>query len=192
MRRLVTSAALFLTFCFCSVPAFAQEGMEEYMKLMGPGPEHEILKKMVGSWNLKISFWQMPGADPVTTEGTSENRLILGGRFLQMESQSGEGETYMETLNILGFDRRHEKYTTVGFDTWGTYYVTATGDYDEAKKTLTYYGEDDDPVMGFTQKYRYIVSWLSDDSFRMEIIFIDFPMVQEKEWKMVEILYTRK
>ena len=39
----------------------------------------------------------------------------------------GEGEMKMEGLNLMGYDRRHKKFTTVVFDTWGTYYVTGAG-----------------------------------------------------------------
>lgn len=96
--------------------------------------------------------------------------MILGGRFLLMESKSGEGEMYTETFNLAGFDRRHKKYTTIGLDTWGTYYVTAAGSYNDTTKTLKMYGEDQDPVMGFTQKYDFInfLYFISQDKKRRQ------------------------
>jgi hypothetical protein len=33
----------------------------------------------------------------------------------------------VESTTIIGFDRRSKKYTTVGLDTMGTYWVTAAG-----------------------------------------------------------------
>ncbi len=169
----------------------AQEGMEEAMALMQPGPEHELLKEFVGSWDMQVKIWQAPGQDPMTTTGTCENRMILGDRFLITETVSGEGQMHTETMGIMGYDRRHKKFTNVGFDTWGTYYVTASGDYDEEKRQYTLYGEDTDPVMGIDQKYNFIITWITDDAWKVEVVFLDFPMVEEKEFKMVEITYVR-
>lgn len=101
---------------------------------------------------------------------------------------------YTETFNLAGFDRRHKKYTTIGLDTWGTYYVTAAGIYDETMKTLKMYGEEDDPAKGFTQKYDFIIHFESSDKHIYEVIFYDFPtpVGVQKEFKMMEIVYTRK
>ena len=169
----------------------AQEGMNEAMALMEPGPEHELLKEFVGNWDMQVKIWQAPGQEAMTTTGSCENRMILGDRFLMMETVSGEGMMHTETMGIMGYDRRHKKFTNVGFDTWGTYFVTASGDYDEAKRQYTLYGEDTDPVMGIDQEYNFIITWMNDDAWKVEVVFIDFPMVEEKEFKMVEITYVR-
>ena len=189
MRTILLTAAVML---LATAGTRAQEGMAEYMELMKPGPEHELLHAFVGSWEMNVKLWQMPGQDPVEASGTAENRMILGDRFLLLESTSGEGEMYTETMGIMGYDRRHKHFTNVGYDTWGTYYVTSKGDYDAEKKQWILYGEDSDPIMGFDQKYNFIITWLNDDTWKVEVVFIDFPMADEKEFKMVEITYTRR
>jgi len=43
---------------------------------------------VVGTWGAKITTWMSPGAPPQESTGTSENKWVLGGRFVQ---QSHEG-----------------------------------------------------------------------------------------------------
>lgn len=168
------------------------ELMKMYMELANPGEEHKLLESLVGTWDTEVKLWGQPGQDPMTATGTAVNTMILGGRFLLTESTGGEGPMKLESLSITGFDKRHKKYTMVGFDTWGTYYVTAAGSYDDTTRTITMYGEDEDPVMGVTQKYDFIVRILSEDTYVEEIVFKDFRTPNEEEFKAVEITYTRK
>jgi hypothetical protein len=146
---------------------------------------------MVGTWEQTVKFWMKPGAEPAEMKGNSINRMILGGRFLQSDVKGGEGEMQMEGLNIMGYDRRHKHFTTVGFDTWGTYYVTAAGPYDENSKSIVMYGEDEEPTAGITQKYDIIVRFIDDDNFVSEIVFKDERTPDQSEFKMVEVTNKR-
>ena len=175
---------------WCHVPARSQD-MSAMLELMQPGPEHELLKKFAGNWDMSLKMW-MPGQPEIVTTGTSTSRMILGGRFLEFTAESGTGDMFWESLTILGFDRRHKRYTSVGYDTWGTYYVTASGEYDAAKQQIKLYGEDDDPVMGMKQKYFFVFTWKDDNAFTLEVIFVDFPGVEDEEYKMIEINYRRR
>lgn len=166
--------------------------MEAYMELMQPGPEHKLLETMAGSWNLKVTIWMQAGAEPMIFEGTAEQVMILGGRFLESKFAAGDGPFATQGLTILGFDRRYGEYTSVGFDTWGTYFVTAKGSYDPKSKTITMYGEDKDPVAGRTQKYNMIYRLTDQDSIHNEVIMVDAKdMYGVDEFKMVEVEYTR-
>ena len=167
------------------------EKMQEMMALAEPGPEHEILVKMAGTWEQTVKFWMKPGSEPSVMHGKSVNTMILGGRFLQSNVTGGEGEMKMEGLNLMGYDRRHKKFTTVGFDTWGTYYVTAAGPYDEKTKSIVMYGEDEEPTMGITQKYDIIVQIVDEDTYVTEIVFKDARTPDQKEFKMVEVTNKR-
>jgi hypothetical protein len=165
--------------------------MEEMMALAQPGPEHKMLEKMVGTWEQTVKFWMKPGTEPAEMKGKAVNKMILGGRFLQSNMSGGEGEMKMEGLNLMGYDRRHKHFTTVGFDTWGTYYVTAAGQYDEKTKSIVMYGEDEEPTAGITQKYDIIVRFIDDDTFVSEIVFKDERTPNQEEFKMVEVTNKR-
>ncbi len=166
--------------------------MAEYQELAQPSDEHKLLESLVGKWEQTTKFWQKPGGEPIAGPGTTVNKMILGGRFLVSEWENSEGEMQGEGLYILGFDRRSNRYTFVGFDTWGTYYLTAEGTWDEAAKTLTFRVEDKDPVRGFTQKYDYIIHLVDDDNYVIEVVFKNKELTEGlPEFKMVESTFTR-
>lgn len=166
--------------------------MAEHMKLAQPSEEHKLLESMVGKWEQTAKFWEKPGAEPTVVTGVSANKMVLGGRFLLSEWEGGEGEMQGQGFNIMGFDRRFNRYTLVVFDTWGTYYVTAAGTWDDGTKTLTLHGEDEDPVWGSTQKYDYIIRFVDDDNYIIEVVFKNKELTEGlPEFKMAESTFTR-
>lgn len=168
------------------------EMLATQMELAKPGPEHHRLARLEGEWQLTVRLWMEPGAEPMVFEGTGENRMILGGRFLECRSVSGEGPMQTETLTLIGFDRRYERYTSVGWDTWGTYYVTAAGPFNDSTRAIVMAGEDHDPIMGYTQVYDMILRLIDNDTYIWEVVFKNPEITKGAEqFKMVEITSTR-
>jgi hypothetical protein len=62
-----------------------QAAMEVYQKLATPGAPHKLLESMTGSWRTHTKSWMEPGTPPVESEGTCEQKMLLGGRYLQQE-----------------------------------------------------------------------------------------------------------
>lgn len=188
------------TLAFDSRPLLAQQPNDEQRRelvarmvgLNTPGEEHALLSSMEGRWHQTVRIWSSPGAEPSQHEGTSENRMILGGRFLESRTEGGRGAMPVEGLTIMGFDKRYERFTVVGFDTWGTYYITAAGGYDPETRTITMMGEDDDPVLGHTQLYDIVIRLIDEDSFVSEIIFKDEAHTKGGDpFRMVEVTFRR-
>ena len=173
-------------------PENQQEMIAKYMELAKPGEEHELLESLTGDWEQEIKTWMQPGADPMNHKGKAINKMVLGGRFLQTNATGGEGQFLTENIIIYGYDKRHKNFTVVGFDTWGTYYVTAAGDYIPEEKKITMYGEDEDPTMKVTQKYFMNIYFINENKYITDVVFKDFRTKDEKEFKMVEIVHTRK
>lgn len=162
----------------------------QIMQLMQPGPEHERLTTQVGSFVDETKVWMRPDADPITIEGTSESELILGGRFLMSRAEfSFPMLGDMEGLRMMGFDRRHGEYTIVGFDTMGTYYITAAGKWDEERQAIVLHGTDEDPFIG-EQVYDFVMEFPDEDTVKTSLIFYD--MYQEGPFKLMEITSRRE
>lgn len=208
MHRTLAARALFpalLLFCMSVpaqdstdiAPAMADSLMKvrqaEMMRLSQPGPEHELLAKYEGTFDMEINYYMAPGQDPMAMSGVATNRMILDDRFLEMASEGDMGGFTMKALSILGFDRRHKVFTVTGFDNTGTYSVSAQGEYDEETRTITLSGADEDPVFGFVQEYDFVMELIDDDTFTWAVTFFNPEMTQgEDEFTMVEIRYTRK
>jgi len=158
------------------------ELMEMYQKRNAPGPEHELLEKMAGRFRTTTRYYQ-PGGEPWELEGVTDNRLILGGRFLACDAKFGKADLENESHVILGYETRYERYINVTFDTMGTYYVTAAGQYDPESRTLVMTGQDEDPMEG-TRNYDFVTRFLDGGRFVNEIVF-KFP--GGAEHKAVEV-----
>ncbi len=168
---------LLLAFALAAAPLAAQEPpdsaqMARIMELARPGPEHDRLAAMAGDWDVT---YRMGGT---TITASVESRIILGGRFLMSTATgSGEGIPY-EALHIMGFDRGPGVYTAVGFDTWGTFYVTAAGPWDTERGGAVLSGSYDDPATGHHHDYEFIWTVHGPDRFTWDIVFLDDDMRQ--------------
>ena len=127
-RRLLLSALLVL--CTVSAGAAAaatdqaqadqQKMMEEYMKLLALGPNHDYFKDFVGKWDVKTTAWMTPGAEPAVSRNVSEATLILGGRFLMTKFSGNIFGQAFEGLQIDGYDNLTKKYVTFWIDNSST------------------------------------------------------------------------
>jgi hypothetical protein len=100
-----------------------------------PGPEHEVLKKHVGTWDLTMKF---AGAE---TKGTATYKMDLGGLWL---ASTFDGEVFGQKFSGRGmdtYDAARKKYVSVWFDSMSTYPMTMEGTFDPGKKALTLVGE---------------------------------------------------
>lgn len=167
-----------------------QTKLEADMVSLGqPGPEHERLAAMAGTWDLEQRMF-MPGSDtPQVVRGEVVSEMVLGGRFLRIHT---EVAGFSESIGFLGFDRRHGEFTTVGFDTLGTYWVTGAGPYDPERDALVLYGEDEDPIAGLTQRYEFVISQPSADELIVAVVFLPGSFGITEPWKAVELFHTRR
>jgi len=161
---------------------------DQVQRLGGPGPEHQLLGKLAGAWSQEVRYWLSPGGEAMVAAGTGRNELILGGRFLTMAAAAGEGPMHTESLTILGFDRRGGRYTLVGYDTWGTYYITGEGLYDGATRTLTLAGANRHPASGRTEEYDITFRWAGDDEVVQAVVF---KLPDGGTYKAAEITWRR-
>jgi len=175
MKTKLSSIALL---CAVATTAFSQG-------LAAPGPEHKLLAGLAGTWAAETKIWHQPGQPPMVLKGTMKNELILGGRFLRSHAKAGP----VERLVIHGYDRRHKRYTTTGFDSGGTYSISTTGTYDAAKKTLTMRGKDEAPG-GMTRVYEFVTRFIDKDRYVTE--FYVSNKEGTKRFKMAESTAVRK
>jgi hypothetical protein len=179
-NRLMILALSVCAIAILTTPARAQEkpSKEDLAKaaaaqaaIASPGPEHKRLAALEGTWDQEVKLWMAPGQNPVTFKGTAQNTMILGGRFLQTQSKFGGEGFQAEALLIMGFDRRSNQYTEVDFDSQGTYYVTGAGPFDSARNAIVLSGEETQPGGAPVNKFDTIITVLSPDKYRTEIIF---------------------
>jgi hypothetical protein len=100
-----------------------------------PGPEHEILKKHEGTWDVAMKFGGME------SKGTVTYKMGLGGMWLVADLESDLLGSKFYGKGMDSYDAASKKYVSYWFDSMGSRPVAMEGTYDKDKKTLTMTGE---------------------------------------------------
>ncbi|MGJ0515098.1 MAG: DUF1579 domain-containing protein [Methylomicrobium sp.] len=162
--------------------------MEVYTKLAAPGEQHKQLASLAGSWTTKTKEWMGPNKPSVESTGSAEMKMLLDGRFLQQEI-TGQmmGQPY-SGIEITAYDNLLKRYVTTWMSTMGTGIFMMEGTASADGKTVTLKGQHAEPGGGY-MKHRAL--WKIVDSNTQT-----FDMYGAhhggKEWKMMEMTYTRK
>jgi hypothetical protein len=185
-----------------AMPAGAPDAaamMEEWMKLSSPSDGHKRLDALVGEWKTTQKMWmEGPQGPSVETQGTSTSKWILGGRFIHQEDSNimkfpgpdGKmSELPFSGVGMTGYDNYRNIYNGVWVDSMGTVMLTFKGVASQDGKTITMYGEMDEPslhMVGRAVKYVTIIE--SNDKH----IFQLFDLAAGDNFKVVEVTYERK
>ncbi|MEW6336286.1 MAG: DUF1579 domain-containing protein [Acidobacteriota bacterium] len=172
-------------------PMSAEEraAMDAWTKAATPGEAHAALEPFVGSWKVRVTSWPAPGVPPSTSTGSSEAGWILGKRFVQERFEGEFMGTPFEGLGITGYDNTRKQYRSFWIDNFGTTMLNMTGASNDGGRTFVYTGEMDDVVQGKTVTFRNTARVVDADTHVMEM---HGPDASGKEFKMMEIVYSRK
>jgi hypothetical protein len=191
--------ALVLVLCAGALPAAAQQdqqmsaeqkaAMEAWMKYATPGANHKLLEPFVGTWSVTMTFWEAPGAPPNTSQGTSENTWVLGGRFVQQKVTAMMMGQPFEGIGYTGYDNFKKHFVGTWMDSMGTMMMTSTGRADATGKVLTFTSTMDDVVSGKSMTVREVSRVVDANRHVFEMYG---PDKTGKEFKTMEIVYTRK
>ncbi|MGH9367073.1 MAG: DUF1579 domain-containing protein [Thermoanaerobaculia bacterium] len=163
--------------------------MELYQKMATPGDAHQKLGATVGSWNVKNTMWMDPSKPAQVTEGSAESKWILDGRWIEQRYEGTFMGQPFTGIGYTGYDNYKKKYVSTWMDTASTALFKATGNFDVSGKVLTLTGKSDDYTTGKEITMREKVTIVSSDEHIFEMWG---PAPDGKEYKMMEIRYTRK
>jgi hypothetical protein len=165
-----------------------EEMMEIYRKLGAPGSVHKMLERQAGIWKASIRSWMEPGQPPVESDGESQIRMILGGRFLYQEFSSDMMGMPYKGVGMDGYDNHEQKFVSTWMDSMSTGIMFFEGKSDAEGKTITQHSRSDDPVRG-PLRWRSVTRIMDDDHHEFELYMTDR---SDKEEKVLYIAYTRK
>lgn len=163
--------------------------METYMKFATPGEAHKLLQVFVGSFDATTTMWQAPGAPPQVSKGTSENTWVLGGRWVQQSFKGDVMGMPFEGIGYTGYDNFKKKYVGTWVDSMSTMLMVSTGTADASGKIFKATSTVDDVLTGKPTTVREVTRVINADKQVMEMYGAD---KSGKEFKMMEIVYTRK
>jgi hypothetical protein len=127
-----------------------------------PGPEHEVLKKLEGTWDTTMKMMGME------SKGTVTYKMELGGLWLTSNFESDFGGQKFSGKGLDTYDAAKKKYIGIWADSWSTSPMVMEGTYDKEKKTLTMSGEG--PGMdGKPTKYKSVSVMPDDDTINFSM-----------------------
>lgn len=94
-----------------TLPAF----LGRFGQFPGPRPEHEYLHRFAGDWEFSAQA-TLPGGQSFELKGTCRSRMACGGTWLLIEANGDFMGMPYESIGLMGFDARNEKYVTTWVD----------------------------------------------------------------------------
>ncbi|MGQ0722170.1 MAG: DUF1579 domain-containing protein [Candidatus Eiseniibacteriota bacterium] len=163
--------------------------MEQMMAMAAPSEAHKKLEMMAGTWTTKVKMWMDPAAPPQESEGVSENRMVLGGRWLEQRYEGTFMGGPFSGIGLTGYDNFKKQYIGMWMDTASTSSMMTTGTAGADGKTMTFTGTMDDPITGGATQMKEVVTIVDADhhNFEMWMSGADGNM-----HKAMEIQYIRK
>ena len=180
--RLSGTCTLILLFGFLfypDTPIMAQKsGLS--LKANQPGKEQQRLEKFVGSYMATSSYWEAPDQPPVVTSMLSEQKMIMGGRFLQVEDQTEDGS--LKWRAVHGYEAAKGYYQSIGHSNQSNEVSMARSFIDDDGNWLVF------GVNGQGQPFKGVGKLTSDGYTYTN--YLTSP--DGKETKYREIVYRRK
>ena len=163
--------------------------MDAYMKAGTPGAPHQALASTVGTYDLKIKHWQQPNAPAMEETGTATRAMALDGRVLVEQFKSSMMGMPYTGHGMTGFDNVTGKYWSTWSDSMSTGLMVSEGSCDDQGKACTFVGTWNDAIKKAPVKARMTIRRTSPTA---EVFELYGPGKDDKEFKMMEITYTKK
>ena len=163
--------------------------MDAMMKAATHGEAHKKLAGMVGTWDATVKMYNAPGAPPQVSTGTSENKLVLGGRWVEENFTGNFMGMPFSGIGYTGYDNIKKQYVGTWMDSMSTSVMESSGTADADGKSFTFNSTMDDPVTGKSVTTKSTMTVADENHHTMEMWM---PAPDGKMFKMMEISYTRK
>jgi hypothetical protein len=181
---------------FISLNAFAQEKtdakkptqqemMEAMMKYGTPGPEHEKLKSMAGTFDADVTFKMASDAPEEKSTGKMVNTMLMDGRYLKGDYSGSWSGMPFTGMSLTAYDKMKEKYVNLWIDSMSTMLMTSegTGSGNAITMSCTF----DCPITKEKKTTRQVITMADNDHHTVDMYCTE----AGKEYKMMTIKYTR-
>jgi len=169
--------------------AFVHAGGQQGPPMPKPGPEHQLFKMDVGTWDATVEIVPGPGAPPMTSKGVEINTIGCGGLCMvtDFKSEIMPGVAF-EGRGLLTWDPAKKKYTGSWTDSMSQGLAITEATWDPAKKRTS--GSMVGPDMtGKVVKSRSVGEY-QESGTRVFTAYAPGP--DGKEMQVMRITYTRR
>ena len=165
----------------------AQSG-QQMPPMPKPGPEHEVLKMDVGTWDAVVEVTPAPGAPVMKSTGVEVNTMGCGGLCLITDFKGDMMGTPFLGHGVATWDPAKKKYVGSWTDSMSAGLALAESTYDPATKKWTGSMEGAD-MTGKVMKSRSVVEY-KDALTRVMTMYSTG--LDGKEMEGLKITYTKR
>lgn len=171
------------------VPVDSATAMKTMMEAGTPGKEQAMLAKSAGTWKAETTMWMAPDAPPMVSNGTATTKMILGGRYQQMNYKGNMMGQPFEGIGTTAYDNARKVWTSTWIDNMSTAIMNMEGTWDDATKSMTTTGKMLCPANGKWCEMKEVFKMVDDNTQIMEMYGPD--MKTGKSYKNMEMKLTR-
>jgi hypothetical protein len=168
--------------------AAAASAWQQMPPMPTPGPEHEVFKAEVGTWDAVVEMTPAPGAPVTKATGVEVNTVGCGGLCLISDLKVDMMGTAFEGHGMSTWDPTKKQYTGTWMDSMSTGPWRSESTYDRAAKKWTGWMEGPD-MTGRMLRSRTVVEW-RDANTRVFTMHSTGP--DGKEVEGLKITYTKR
>ncbi len=153
-------------------------------------PAHERLDALVGKWDAEVRYWVGEGTEPIVSKGAVTREWTVNRLFLKEDATHGSpsGETF-GGISYYGFDPLSGEYQSTWMCELGAAMAHGAGAWDEATRTITLRGVEQNPIAGRAMPFRCEIRI---DGPRRHTLTMVYDLGNGAEHKAVEVVYTRR
>lgn len=164
----------------------AEAEMDPMAMMPKPGPEHDILRKMMGTWEAAVTMKMDENAPESKSTGVETNTM-LGGFWVVQDVKGDMGGMPFYGHAMHGYSLTKKKYISVWSDSMGSDWEIFEGDMRDGKLEMR--GETPNPfVPGTIMKHRTVAEFKDNDTRTYTM----YEIRGDKEMKVLWIEYKRK
>jgi hypothetical protein len=150
----------------------------------------KVLHGMTGTWHAQVKMYEDPSKPPQESTATVTGAMVMEGRFLEQKIEGKFAGGAFKGLGITGYDPIRKMYSMFWIDSVGNQMMVRYGTFDAKTKTFTFLAEEVNEFSGGKKwKTRDVMRLVNDNEHIAEMFVTP---EGGKEFKMMEIKYTRK
>ena len=155
------------TLCYSIVHAQQADPWEEYMT---PNEVHQMLGEYAGHFNMEISMWATEGKEPMKIKVAAKNKMILGGRFLEVSQTGTMMEMDYQSVTTIGYNTSGKNMDLTTITNMGTGTLSLTGASNPGTKIATLAGQMISPGGGKVIRIRQILHFIDKNTLIIQNI----------------------
>jgi Protein of unknown function (DUF1579) len=152
-------------FCAVALAAALAVPSARAQEFPKPGPEHEQLKKLEGTWDATMKFGGME------SKGTMTYKMELNGLWLTSNFEGEFAGAKFQGKGLDSYDPAKKKYVSVWVDNMVTSPMMMEGTYDKDKSTITLTGEGPSPTG--PAKFKSVTHFIDENTINFDMYMGD-------------------